>query len=129
MVLDRDMNTAERRLYHYTIGLPANYRHPMAVVRVEWTKHAERAAANDRYGKIHLVKSVDLRNFHTVEVEKDERGVVTKILVRGPFDNEHDVCYALVPRAGMPWVIKTTWLNHLSDTHRLVKSRDRYTKP
>ena len=58
-----------------------------------------------------------------------KRGVVTKILVRGPFDNEHDVCYALVPRAGMPWVIKTTWLNHLSDTHRLVKSRDRYTKP
>lgn len=101
----------------------------MAVVRVEWTKHAERAAADDRYGIIHLVKSVDLRDFHTVEVEKDGRGVITKILVRGPFDNEHDVCYALVPRAGKPWVIKTTWKNHLSDTHRLVKSRDRYTKP
>lgn len=121
--------TTDRSLYHYTIGLPANYRHPMAVVRVEWTKHAERAAADDRYGKIHLVKSVDLRRFHTVEVEKDGRGVVTKILVRGPFDNEHDVCYALVPRAGKPWVIKTVWKNAITDKHSLKNSRHRYTRP
>lgn len=118
--------TTDRSLYHYAIGLPENYRHPMATVRVEWTKHAERAAQDDRYGIIPIVKFIDLTRFHTVEVEKDERGVVTKILVRGPFDNDHDVCYALVPRAGMAWVVKTTWLNHFNDVHRIGKFRDRY---
>ena len=98
----------------------------MATVRVEWTKHAERAAVTDRYGIVPIVKFIDLTRFHTVEVEKDERGVVTKILVRGPFDNEHDVCYALVPRAGMAWVVKTTWKNALTDTHSLKNSRHRY---
>lgn len=98
----------------------------MAVVKVEWTKHAERAAHDDRYGIIPLAKYIDLRAFHTVEVEKDERGVVTKILVRGPLDNDHDVCYALVPRAGMAWVVKTVWKNAHTDTHSLKNSRHRY---
>ena len=129
MVLDRDMNTAERRLYHYTIGLPAKYRHPMATVRVEWTKHAERAAVTDRYGIVPIVTEVDLSRFFTVEVEQDERGVITKILVRGEFDSGHDVVYALVPRAGKPWVVKTTWLNAHTDVHRLGKSAWKYTKP
>lgn len=115
-------------LYHKKFGLPTNYRHPMAMVEVRWTRHAINAAQSDRYGNVDIVKSINLKEFETIEVEVLD-GKITKILVRGPFNDYLDVTYALIPIAGEPWTIKTCWLNLWDDEHRLGKSAGKYVKP
>lgn len=111
-------------LYHKKIGLPARYHHPNCTVSVFWTHHAMKAALGDRYGEIAFVETIDLSLFETIEVEVTE-GTISKILVRGEYSDNLDVTYALIPRAGQSWLIKTTWLNWWNDDHRLI-SRAKY---
>ena len=111
-------------LFHKKIGLPANYRHPMAVVPVRWTFHAIKAANSDRYGNVQITDRIDLTKFETVEVEI-VAGRIAKILVRGAYSDNLDVTYALIPQLGKEWVVKTTWLNWWNDDHRLI-SRSKY---
>jgi hypothetical protein len=110
-------------LYHVDLGLPEHYRHPAAMVNVDYSGHALSEARRDRYGLIPCPTALDLSAMRTIEVEMS-RGRVCKIVVRGPLDVTRDVVYVLIPRVGTAWFVKTVWVNVKSDRHRtLDKSR------
>lgn len=109
-------------LYHSEIGLPAGFRAPTGRVSLEWTRHADRARKDDRYGEIPRFKTATLDRLTVVEVGV-EGGKVVKILFRGRLDNERDVCMVLIP--GRVWRVKTVWVNLATDTHRTL-DRSKY---
>lgn len=101
-------------LYHSEIRLPDGFVAPTARVALEWTRHADRARLNDRYGEIPRFKTATLGRLSVVEVGV-EGGRVVKILFRGRLDNERDVCMVLIP--GKVWRVKTVWVNLRTDQH------------
>jgi hypothetical protein len=111
--------TSPDGLYHTDIALPTGYRHPAAMVSVTYSRHATEEARKDRYGLIDLPGSIDLRVYHTVEVEV-KQGRVAKIVARGPLDNTHDKVIVLMPQMGQPWFVKTVWINRHDDLHRTL---------
>ena len=113
-------------LYHAEVGLPEQYRHPRFSVNVEYSNHAKREAASDRYGSIALDPFVDLSFFHTVEVEI-LNGAVRKIVVREARDVEMQRVLVLMPRAGARWFCKTVWVNLKSDSHKTL-DHSRYVR-
>lgn len=57
-----------------------------------------------------------------VELEEDERGGVSKLVLRVSHDSVNDVVLVVVPRAGQLFVV-TTWLNRKDDTHRTLNKQ------
>lgn len=111
-------------LYHADIRLPDGFRLPSRQVELEWSKHALRAARDDRYGLIDPYPVLDLSYCRTIEVEMDGRKV-TKLVLRAKWDNDHDIVYVVIPNARNPWFVKTVWMNHRDDTHRTL-DRSKY---
>lgn len=111
-------------LYHAEVGLPERYRHPACRVVLQYSLHALREARRDRYGMLDLPDYVNLANYETVEVEIT-RERVSKIVVRGPMDDERDLVLVIIPKAGKPWFVKTVWVNLKSDSHKTL-DRSRY---
>lgn len=101
-------------LYHSDIRLPDGFRTPVSTVAVKYSRHAERAAQNDRYGKIDLPTSLDLSTGKVIEVGV-EGGKVVKVLFRFPYTRRCDLCIVLCP--GRPAFCKTVWLNERTDKH------------
>lgn len=110
-------------LYHADIRLPEGFRLPNRVVNLYWTRHAEAARTNDRYGFIPPIPVLDLGQCNTVEVELDGRRV-NKVVVRTPFDTYNDLVLVLIPGVGA-WTVKTVWFNRANDTHKTL-DRARY---
>lgn len=80
---------------------------------LRYTKHAIKAASDDRYGKIELPKVFDTRNASLIEaVVKD--GKVVKSLWRQAYDQLHDLCLVLDPSTA---TVITAWLNLKTDRH------------
>ena len=113
-------------LYHAEVRLPNGYRHPRFSVNVEYSNHARREAASDRYGRIVLDPFVDLSFFETVEVEITA-GTVSKIVVREAGHVERQRVLVLIPRKGQRWFCKTVWINVRSDSHKTL-DRSRYVQ-
>lgn len=109
-------------LYHAEIGLPKNFRIPTARVELVWTRHADKARTDDRYGVIPRVATLPLKAFKVIEVGM-EAGKVAKVVVRGHLDAERDVIFVLIP--GKKWVVKTVWFNLRTDVHTTL-DRSRY---
>lgn len=113
----------QSKLYHYLTGFPGTVTLP-AQLAVEYTQHAKRAAADDRYGAIPLRNVLDMRAAKVIEIERiGERTV--KVVVRMPLDNQRDICYAIA-LGGIP-TVKTVWINLKSDVHRTI-DLSRYVK-
>lgn len=110
-------------LYHADIKLPDGFRLPNRVVNLYWTRHAERARLNDRYGVIPQMPMLDLSQCNTIEVGMEGRSV-KKIVVRTPFDTFNDLVLVLIPGPGA-WVVKTVWFNQANDSHKTL-DRSRY---
>jgi hypothetical protein len=114
-------------LYHKDIRLPPHFRGlPAATVQVKWTRHAEDARSNDRYGYIPKHERLNLREAETIEVGIED-GRLVHLLLRMPYDGKRDILFALRPVAGKPWVIKTVWLNRTNDRHKTL-NKSRYMK-
>lgn len=120
-------------LYHPEVFLPDFYVKPTGDVLLKYTAHARRAARTDRYGMIDI-ESMDVLDLDEVEVVEIgvDNGAVVKYVVRGGYDNEHDIVLVLVAmmEPSRTWgtkraVVKTVWLNKKSDTHRTL-DRKRY---
>lgn len=109
-------------LYHAEIGLPEGFVKPTGRVMLKWTRHADEARSNDRYGEIRRFKSATLDRLEVIEVGVTD-GQVSKILFRGRYTDELDVCMVLVP--GREWRVKTVWVNVRDDLHRTL-DRSRY---
>jgi hypothetical protein len=111
-------------LYHRDIRLPSGYRLPARVVELVWTKHAERARGNDRYGEIPRIPVVNLAYCDTIEVGV-EGSRVAKVVVRTAFDANVDLVLVLIP--GARWTVKTVWFNEVNDTHKTL-DRTKYVR-
>lgn len=110
-------------LYHADIKLPEGFRLPARVVNLYWTRHAEGARLNDRYGEIPRIPLVDLAQCNVIEVGITGRKV-EKVVVRTPFDTFNDLVLVLIPTSGA-WTVKTVWFNECNDTHKTL-DRSRY---
>jgi hypothetical protein len=95
------------------------------VVNLYWTRHADRARLNDRYGEIPPIPLVDLAQCNTIEVGLTGRKV-EKVVVRTPFDTYNDLVLVLIPGPGA-WTVKTVWFNQVNDTHKTL-DRSKYMR-
>lgn len=110
-------------LYHADIRLPEGFRLPNRVVNLHWTRHADTARLNDRYGEIPRIPLVNLGLCNVVEVGLTGRKV-EKVIVRTALDTYNDIVLALIPMAGA-WIVKTVWINQANDSHNTL-DRSRY---
>lgn len=95
---------------------------------LRYTGHSQEAARQDRYGDLapYLPAALQLDDARVkpVEVEMDERGATTKLVVRLSTELRHgtdtvDAVLVLV-RSPQP-VVKTVWGNLASDNHATLK--------
>lgn len=109
-------------LYHDEVYMPRNNR-PLGHVRVSWSRHARKAATDDRYGHIPMPHILDLSGFRLVELAQED-GKDTKYVLRGSLDNERDVVYVLRWNVGSRGIrnycVVTVWVNLNSDKHRTL---------
>ena len=109
-------------LYHADVRLPVGFIAPTGRVALKWTRHAEQALDNDRYGNIPKFNTATLDNLKVIEVGVENNRVM-KILFRGSIDADRDLCMVLIP--GKTWIVKTVWVNLRTDAHRTL-DRSRY---
>lgn len=108
-------------LYHRdAYGFPAGFECPTARVDLVWTRHADRARQDDRYGLIPRFANIPLSMFECIEIGV-ERSRVVKYVMRGHYKDNRDVIFVLIPTPdGKPWVVKTVWQNLRSDVHKTL---------
>lgn len=112
-------------LYHAEIGLPRGFVKPSGRVPLRWTRHADESRRNDRYGDIKRFETATLDRLSVIEVGM-ESGNVAKILFRGRYTDNLDVCMVLIP--GRVWTVKTVWINERNDLHKTL-NRSKYIVP
>jgi hypothetical protein len=110
-------------LYHADIRLPDGFRLPARLVELNWTRHADAARFNDRYGEIPYLPIVNLALCKVIEVGLEGRRV-RKVVVRTSLTDTHDVVLVLIPGPN-EWTVKTVWVNERNDSHRTL-DRSRY---
>lgn len=130
-------------VYHRDIGFPPEFagKAPSGKKTLEWSRHAEEARFNDRYGDIPHLKSFNPEQWNLLEVgvEPDENGKtkrITKFTYRTELDDDHDMCIVVIPKGGIDprtgkprsWFVKTVWLNESNDAHRTL-DRSKYATP
>jgi len=104
-------------LYHRDIGFPPAVETLFGkTLTFRFTRHALYACLNDRYGKIMPPSSVRIEPGQIIEAETDEVAVY-KIVLRIPYDEKFDLCIALMPFFTGDSLVKTCWLNRVSDRH------------
>lgn len=111
-------------LYCSDVFVPDWFVAPTERVALRWGKHALLAGMNDRYGVIPVFQSLPLSNFKVVEFAAVGREV-TKIVVRGHYNDDLDVVFVLIPGREGAHFVKTVWFNKRNDTHKTLR-RDRY---
>jgi hypothetical protein len=112
-------------LYHADIRLPAGFALPAKRVTLEWSRHAEQARANDRYGTIPKFQTLPLQAFKVIEVGANGREIA-KVVIRGHWTNDLDVCFVLIPGNDI-WFVKTVWINERNDIHKTL-DRSKYVR-
>ncbi len=110
-------------LYHNTMGIPFELNLP-ETLDLHYSKHARRAAENDRYGQIRLKPSLQVANAEVVEIEVcDRTGEPIKVLLRKPYSEDLDICLAIALDSAMDgaFFVKTVWLNESTDNHQTLR--------
>lgn len=121
-------------IYSPEVYIPDWFEMPTERVKLRYSAHALYACNNDRYGAIPVFETIPLSRFNLVELGvgfgkvnrfgiKAKR-VVTKIVVRGKFDQDRDITFALIP-SEQYYFVKTCWFNLSTDNHRTLM-RKRY---
>lgn len=119
----------EEKLFHTELGFPSNFTPPKGVRPLEYSRHAEKAALDDRYGYITLPPQINLDNFELIELGVVDGNKVSKMLYRGSLDGERDICIVVIPKPkGQKWFVKTVWINERNDSHRTL-NRNKYVVP
>lgn len=110
-------------LYHPEVYFPDWFVAPQERVALKWSKHATYARVDDRYGVIPAFKTIPLSMFSVVEFAASGENV-TKLVVRGKFDETRDVVFVLIP-GRKHYFVKTVWFNLRTDEHKTL-NRKRY---
>ena len=113
-------------LYHTDIRLPDGFVAPTARVDLIWTRHADRARYDDRYGFIPRFSNIPLKAFKVIEVGM-ENNQCAKIVVRGHWTDDLDVVFVLIPSHPTCYVVKTVWANCRNDVHKSL-DRSKYVR-
>ncbi len=104
-------------LYHRELGLPRNACSPfLGEYAVTLSQHAKESRA-DRYGRIRI-ESGDFITVEAADIIEVEylNGQPVKAVVRLAYDDSLDVVIAITPAR----VVKTLWLNQVSDAHKTL---------
>lgn len=115
-------------LYHRDIGFPADLKTPNGAFLVNYSDHARRAAADDRFGSISLPAAIDFRpgrGAELIEVETDPAGLIVKAVWRVRHDAENDIVMVILMRQKL---VKTVWLNRADDLHTTL-DESKYDRP
>lgn len=120
--------------YHRDLGFPSNFTPSPKPIHLTYSRHAEGASHDDRYGTIPKFEKLDPKDADLIEVEI-ENGKAVKYLYRAPVPGAHrgkelDVCLAVMPGETKrdPWFVKTVWFNERDDLHRTLDA-SKYDKP
>lgn len=115
-------------LYHVDTGFPAGVQPPSGGFTLQYTRHAQTEAHNDKYGQFVLPSYLVLDGSETFELEVTN-GVPSKAAIRVRYDEWYDLCLVIVPGSIVGTVLVVTcWLNEWWDTHETLKV-GRYVKP
>ena len=122
-------------LYHADLFIPDWFTMPTERAMLSYTRHALYATNNDRYGAIPVFESIPLCQFTLIELgvkngKPNQFGItakreVSKIVVRGKFDEDRDVVFVLIPEGEGRYTVKTVWMNMRTDTHNTL-NKNRY---
>lgn len=101
-------------LYNKAVNLPAEVVAPLAhnYPALRYSRHAQQACLNDRYGVIRPPMSLNVRAEQIVEVEV-VGGRPVKSVVRVPYNEINDI--VLVIQADS--FVRTVWINRKNDNH------------
>jgi len=101
-------------LYHKQLGLPQVAASLFGrSFRLNYGHHAKHACLNDRYGLISAPPFVvTVNEFNLIELECD-KNIITKFVIRLPYDAKFDVVLAIQPDG----FVRTIWKNEKSDLH------------
>lgn len=109
-------------LFHKDIGFPPGFRAPDTRINLIYTRHA-REACESR--DIRMFRCITLARFDVIEIEVSADRVV-KMVVRGRYDDNNDICIVLRNTAGK-WIVPTVWLNKANDLHKTL-DRSKYAE-
>lgn len=109
-------------LYHRDVWMPRKIRGliPMGSKNLKYTLHAGRELNSE--GIYHPPMAVSLDEAEVVEVSVNF-GKVDKLVVRTPSKEVVDahLVLAIIPtEVKNTWVVKTGWLNKITDTHKTL---------
>ncbi len=113
-------------LYHRdAYGFPRNLRNAPTVLTLSYTRHAQQAADNDRYGRINLPALLYTDEAALIEAEIDSDGALVKAVWRVRYDNDLDLVLVVIPASA---TVKTVWTNRHNDRHSTL-DKSRYARP
>ncbi|KWA83924.1 hypothetical protein WL29_21395 [Burkholderia ubonensis] len=120
------MFTVTTKLYHKDVYAPDVIFRSPGVVRLRYSRHAEDAAFDDRYGDLtcYLTPYMDFDTAEIVEVELDVEGQICKRVAR--FQVEEDLVLVVV--ASADGFVRTVWGNLVTDRHKTLDRR-KYVQP
>jgi hypothetical protein len=125
-----DFKDTGETLYHKAVGYPPDLTFPRLFnptsVTLDYGGHAKQAAYEDRYGKLTLPATIDLRRVEIVEVGA-VGNTITKVVCRTAFQQRKGIILVLVIMIPSG-VVKTVWANEARDSHKTL-DRSRYVKP
>lgn len=112
-------------LYHREIWMPNSVINLHGVtVALNVTKHAMKAASEDRYGLIKIPSHITFNGSDVIEAE-EVMGAIVKLVIRLPYDSERDAVYVVTSDR----TLKTVWSNLKSDTHTTLRRHLHLPKP
>lgn len=104
-------------LFHRDLGFPAVVETLFGKkLTFRFTRHSLRSCLTDSYGTFIPPKEVTVAPGQIVEADTDG-ATIYKIVLRIPHDEKFDLCIALMPNIGGESLVKTCWLNRVSDRH------------
>lgn len=116
------LSKANTRLWHKDVLLPPLKPLPVRI-RLWYSKHAK--AVSQARG-IRILGSITTARFEIVEVETKGHSAV-KFVLRGNYNETHDIVVVLIPQHTGDWLVKTVWLNRRGDSHNTL-NRSRYVR-
>ena len=115
-------------LYHFKIGFPKGLisKARLGVIEPKYSRHAQLAALDDRYGNIDLPERINTNKEKVIEAEVIG-AKITKIVYRMRYTDFLDLIVVLTSQG----IVKTVWLNETKDKHSNLsyKSYMKYSKP
>jgi len=123
-------------LFHKSMGFPSGAYLPwIGTVQIFHTRHSLARCLRPECQKWVKGSVVNISDGETLEIDKDciveievKNGEPVKALVRMQYDDDSDVCFALLAPVRGVATCKTLWTLNARDHHRTL-DMSKYTKP